>query len=427
MHTLLAYSGIRTALLAGLSLLLVGSGFMAHAEEVPSIDCNSSTHPILAIRGDDISRYPDGRPADFTGFSDPCIRRDPDTGHLWLAYSAPLMQHMGGGPHDYTVGVETHLASSTNGGDTWKFEKVLWPRTPAFFPEAKSGDLQEGFLSHEVPTLARCKVEDKTFWVGACLDYFLPRKGNYQARDNMSFCIRLMTAPTVPELSTTRARLTFGHDKSTPTCNVDYNFCEFSEDFPSTFIPNEPCLTFHNGRLYLTFVCMTFWGKFPDFKKSFVAVFSAAPHGPISHWVWHYHGKLASYPEARELGGEALTQIEIARGNDGKLLAFLTPESWHPRDARRFGDVIGGIHHHGCVVLEIADLKKPSLKRGEDGRLIRRAWLHSSKSPEHGPAAVGYDPACSTGILYTLRKFTPASLTSQKNMSWSLHPTRFHP
>jgi hypothetical protein len=168
---------------------------------------------------------------------------------------------------------------------------------------------------------------------------------------------------------------------------------------------------------------MTFFGKSPDFSKSFVAVLSTEPRGPVRSWRWRYHGKLAAREEARELGGESLTQVELARGRDGQLLAFLTPESWNPGTAADAGrDVFFGIRHHGCAVVEVASLETPALARRKDGRLALRAWLHSSLRPEHGPAATGYDPASATGVLLTLR-----DVADPRDMSWSLHATGLHP
>jgi hypothetical protein len=217
--------------------------------------------------------------------------------------------------------------------------------------------------------------------------------------------------------------ITFGHDKSSPECAVDFNVCGFSKDFPPVFIPNEPSLFFKDGRLYFAFVCMTFHGQSPDFAKSFIAIFSTEPHGAIRSWQWRYHGKLTTTTEAKELGGESLTQIELASSRDGQLLAFLTPESWDPSAAKGGGgDAFFGIRHHGCVVVEVASLDPPALARRKDGELAVRAILHSSVQDEKGPGAAAYDPASATGVLLTLR-----DISSKRSLSWTLHPTHLHP
>ena len=387
------------------------------------LDCTPEKYPALTIGGDDVSRDGKGKPSVFRGFADPCLRKDPVSGLLWLAYSWPHVETFGKGFRKSTIlGVETHLASSRDNGKSWQREQMLWPRTPARFHDAKKGRARDGFLSHEVPNFLPCAIDGLPAWVGVRLDYFLGQDGNYKDRDNLSFCFRLMVAPT-PQTLSNAPYVTFGHDKSSPECQVNINVCDYSKDFPPLFIPNEPALYFENGRLYLAFVVMTFYGQSPDFPKSFIAVFSTAPGGDVQSWKWAYHGKLASYAEARELGGDALTQLELAQGRDGKLLALLTPETFNAKAAKEFGgDAFGGIMHHGCVVVEVASLSKPALARDASGRIAVRARLHSSTQSERGPGAATYDPNSATGVIFTLR-----DLSDKANLAWSLHATGLHP
>lgn len=402
------------------------SAALAAADEIVRLDCTPVTHPQITIRGHDVSRYPNGLPAGFRGFADPCVRHDPDASVLWLAYSWPHMQHMGGDRRDFVVGVETHLASSDDGGKTWRHVKALWPRTPASYTNRDTKRKQQGFISHEVPNIVRCEIDGKPRWVGARLDYFLGRKGSYKARDNRSFVLRIMAAATPPQLTDAQP-VTFGHAMSSPDAQVDINLTTLSRDFPAAFIPNEPALHWRDGRLYLTFVCMTFAraGQ-PDFAKSFIPVFSTQPKGDVGDWDWRYHGQLAARREANDLGGEALTQIELATARDGQLLALLTPETWDAGKAREFGgDAFGGILHHECVVVEVASLDKPALARRSDGLLAVRAVLHSSTQSDHGPGAAGYDSHSVTGVLFTLRHMRLGGRL--KDLSWTLHPTGLHP
>jgi len=402
--------------------IVVASPVDSAGESPATLDWTSRAFPALVIQGDDFSLYPGGRPAPFRGFADPCLRRDPLTGDLWLAYSWPHVEHLGGALRNVAVGVETHLALSKDGGKTWKRVQVLWPKTPARFTNPKLGDSRDGFVSHEVPNIIPCQIDGKQSWVGARLDYFLGREGNYKDRDNLSFCIRLLKAPSPRELAKA-PYVTFGHSRSSAECAVDFNLCDFSKDFPPVFIPNEPALFFQNRRLYLAFVCMTFSGRFPDFAKSFIAVFSSEPSGPIRSWKWRYQGKLATNTEARELGGEALTQIEFASSRDGQLLAFLTTESWDPKAYEAQGtDVFFGIRHQDSLVVEVASLDAPTLKRRNDGKLAVRAVVCSSAKSDKEPGAAAYDPASETGILLTLR-----DISSKSNLVWTLHRTGLHP
>lgn len=136
-----------------IALLLIASPVGAAEDPPIRLDWASKAFPALAIQGDDFSRYPNGQPAAFRGFADPCLRRDPLTGDLWLAYSWPHMEHLGGNQENFAVGVETHLAVSKDGGKTWQRVQVLWPKSPARFSNPKTCRARDGFLSHEVPNI----------------------------------------------------------------------------------------------------------------------------------------------------------------------------------------------------------------------------------------------------------------------------------
>jgi hypothetical protein len=391
-----------------LCLLLLAAG-----ASPKKIDITPSTHPALGIAGDDVARYANGQLAAFRGFADPCVRKAPNSQTLHMLYSRPHMQHLGGGPRNYAIGVETNLAASTDAGKTWRKLRTLWPRTPATYAG------KSGFISHEVPNFVHLTIDRKPAVVAARLDYFLGHPGGYKARDNQSFVIQLLTAPTVEQLATAPA-FTVGHSRSSKDAGVDLDLTALHRDFPAIFIPNEPALYFHEGKLFLAFVVMTFKAtKEPDFPASFIAVLSTTPTGDPSTWKWTYEGKLATHADAQEFGAESLTQIELAESKGGKLLALCSPESWNPKAGG--ADAFAGIVHHGCVVLEVDALAPPRLAR-TNGKLNSRASLHSTFHPDHGPGAAGYDPASVTGVLYTLRDIANGSF-----MAWSIHPTRVHP
>jgi hypothetical protein len=389
--------------------------------EPARIDCTAAAFPELRIGGDDLSRYPGGKPTGFRGFSDPCVRKDPVRDRLWMAYAWPHMERLRG-PLSYAVGVQSHLAYSDDAGRTWTRSGVLWARSPARYADFRTGRPRDGYVSHEMPNLVPFQTGGGWAWAGVRLDYFLGTDGNYTDRENLSFCLRVMAAPT-PDTLGEVPYVTFGHDLSSPENRVNLNLSRFSDDFPRAFIPTEPALAFVDGRLFLAFVCLRFEGNVPDFAGSFIAVFSTVPDGDVRVWDWTYHGKLAGNPEARELGGESLTQIELARARDGALLAFVTPEVWDPKAAGTSGgETFGGIRHLGCVALEVESLLKPALARRPNGRLAVRAFLYSSADGEPGPGSAAYDPASETGVLFTLRH-----IASLRHLSWSIHPTGHHP
>lgn len=107
----------------------------------------------LTIQGDGPFLLPNGQPAPFSGFADPCLRRDPQTGTLWLTYSWPNNKTSGA----YSVPcVDTHLASSTDGGNTFSFQVPLWPAIPVSNP---SNPGQAGFQVHGDGPTKGCSPE----------------------------------------------------------------------------------------------------------------------------------------------------------------------------------------------------------------------------------------------------------------------------
>lgn len=377
--------------------------------------------PVISVKGDPPSKYGDGRLAEFRGFADPCARLDHGGKILWLLYSWPHVRHMGGGPFDYTVGVETHLARSLDKGRSWEFVKALWPKTPARYPVGRLRIKQDGFISHEVPNFVPCIVDGKKSWVAARGDYFLGRSGNYKTRDNRSFCIRV-TAAASPEELAVSPFITIGLTLNSKQCGVGVDLNKLSPDFPAVFIPMEPALYFSAGKLYLAFVCIAFDRVTQKLDKSFIAVISTEPRGSVEEWKWKYLGKLAASKEAAELGGESLTQIELAEGRDGKLLALMTPNAWKSNENSDITrDAFWGFENRGCVAVEVASVDPPSLQRTADGKLAVRAFLAPPKKGR-GNGAAAYERACETGIIITLN-----DIVFGGHMVWSLHSTGVRP
>lgn len=418
-RSLVIFAALASSLITAASFAEAGGGDRTYA--AAPLVCSPAEFPAIRIEGDEVSKYRNGKPAAFRGFADPCIRKDPAGDIFWLVYSWPHASHMGGGPFDYTVGVETHLAKSTDLGETWKFVKTLWPKTPASYVDHFTGKARDGFISHEVPNMAPCVIDGKRAWAAARGDYFLGRKGNYSDRDNRSFCLRV-TAAATPEGLSDSPVATLGHDFSSKECGVDLNLCTLSKDFDSIFIPIEPALYFDGGRLYMAFVCLAFKGRTPVPARSFIAVVSTVPSGPANTWKWNYHGKLATAKEAAELGGEGLTQIELAKTADGKLMALMTPYSWNASGLKKKGDdAFWGFTMLECVAIDVASLDKPALARLDNGKLAIRAHITASGGPSIGIGAAAYDPDCVNGVIITMR-----DIVYGKYMSWSIHPTRLH-
>ena len=100
-----------------------------------------------------------------------------------------------------------------------------------------------------------------------------------------------------------------------------------------------------------------------------------------------------------------MTQAEIVKGTDGKLLMVATPDDWNST-AQDFT-------HKGCKVVEINSLSTPALERTTGGQLKVRAIITASDANSLGSGASSYDPNSSTGILFTRRTKTATEFTAR--------------
>lgn len=371
--------------------------------EMPTpVDCVGQACPELLVPGDPYQENPD-----FHGYADPSIRKDPVSPTIWLSYSFPHYKILGGSP---VPSVAIHLARSGDGGRTWSFVKRL------FQPEAMANPAnpaQPGFLDHETINLAPVARGGARFWAAARLNYFIPAMGGFGARPNNSFHISIVTAPTPDALTTgMTARLAGGLTHA--AWNADQVLVP--PDLASAaFFWNEPALHYDVAldRLYLVMVAFVYQGGVPLMERNDVYVYSTTPAGAPESWTWSYRGKLVDGAVAAELGGERVTQTDIAVARDGRLLLILTPDDWHTTQR----DFI----HKGGMAVEIRSLETPALERDGQGRLRIRAVWAASDANALGSGASAYDPHSETGVLFTRRVKLPASLTA------SIHSTFIHP
>lgn len=358
-----------------------------------TLDCVSTNCQELIVSGDPYQNNPD-----FFGYADPSIRKDPISGTLWLAYSFPHYKMIGSTP---VPSVAIHLAKSSDQGNNWTFVKNLFEPIPMNNPANIS---QEGFLDHETVNLIPISYSGEEFWCAVRLNYFVPKIGGFAARPNNSFHISIIKASSPNDLTNGNVG-TIGGNFTHSTWNV--NSTLIPPDLTSTyFFWNEPSLYFDNtmNKLYLVMAAFAYNGSLPDLSKSNVYVFSTVPNGNPDSWIWTYNGKLVGESEANELGGQKVTQTDISKGIDGKLLLICTPDDYN--------EILKDYNHKGCKVVEIKSLENPELERGNNGKLKVRASITASDSNELGSGASAYDPESNTGILFTKRVKTNISLTA---------------
>jgi len=381
------------------SLLLSLAAALAFAQPVPSVDCVPGAPGCepLRIRGDAPYILPNGKPSPFSGFADPCLRRDPEDGTLVLAYSWPHFIFEG---KEHIPGVSLKYAVSKDEGRTWEHRGILWE------PEARSNPARSGMpglLDHETISFWPVREGEATRWFAARLNYFVPRSGGYAARPNDSFHISVTEADSFAGLMKARDWSRLGGSLTHPAWKA-YALVP-PELKGAYFFWNEPSVLYEGGRLYLILVAFVYQGADPDMPRNEVFVYSTLLEGRPSSWVWEYEGRLVSSADARELGGQRLSQTEVTRGTDGRLLLLATPDDWVPG--------LRDFNHKGTVILEIESLERSALRRDAEGRLVVLGRITASDAGPLGSAAASYDPSSATGVLLTRRKKDAGTLTAE--------------
>ncbi len=397
------------AALVALAATLVLTCAMAAAAAGPPpvrLDCraDSPTCPEVRIQGDPHFRLPGLGWSPFYGYGDPSIRQDPASGRLWLSYSY-LGIHPWPSPE---FGVSIHLASSGDGGASWRFDRELAPSEGELDP-APPGGL--GVSVHEVSTLAPLERAGATRWFGMHLRYFQPF-GREDRRPN-SIHFRLSRANRPRGLGRgPEARL--GAPFTHPAWRPDLDLSTLDPELGRCSLWTEPALYALDETLYLVAQCLVIDPRTGarDADAEFLGVFATDGRGPITDLDWSWRGRLTGRRDARALGGHVLTQADVARARDGSLLLLVTPKRLAPRD-----------RHLGCRALELESLDPPRLRRDPAGRPIVRADIRSSDSTGLGPGLCAYDPASSTGVLFVRTEID----LSIPRIIFRLHATGVHP
>ncbi len=393
-----------TPLATLMALLLLSATASAGAPPL-RLDCRADdpSCPELVIAGDPPFELPGLGWSPFRGYGDPSIRRDPATGRLWLSYSY-LGIHPWPSPE---LAVSIHLASSADGGASWRFERRLAASRGELDPAPPGGP---GVSVHEVSTLAPLDGGAGSRWFGLHLRYFQPF--GEEGRRPGSVHFRLSRAGQPRGLGGREARL--GAPLTHPAWRPDLDLSTLDPALARCSLWTEPALYALDGTLYLVAQCLVIDRRtgVRDAAAEFLGVFATDGRGPIDQLDWSWRGRLTTSRDARRLGGHVLTQADVARSRDGSLLLLVTPKRLRPRE-----------RHLGCRALELESLDPPRLRRDRAGRPVVRADLRSSDSSGLGPGLCAYDPASSTGVLFVRTEIDP----SAPSIVFRLHATGVHP
>lgn len=360
-----------------------------------SVDCKLATGlcPNVPIAGDPPS------PGTFHGYADPSIRKDPNAGTMYMAYSWPRLLA------DTTMNVELHLAHSTNLGTSWTADGPLFSSTsvtnPGGAPYAASN-----WSSDEVIDLLPIDLGTTTMWIQAHMSYLVPAGGHtiYEQIDTTSYVsLSAIVAPagappqTLLQLATApEARL--GARTTDPSLHPTLNLSSLDNDRCTNF--NQPALWFQNGKLYLVVQCFENPAS-GDGKAAAHFVYSTTPSGAdASKWQWQAVGTFITPGDAQRLGvteGEGytlFTELQLATGASGQLLAILNPAKPTPG--------IQPVSQYGCRAIPVTSLDPPVLATTAGGAPLVVASATESDlytGANEGTGACSYDAASTTGIM----------------------------
>lgn len=367
------------------------------ATGVVEIECTNSTCPTVAIAGERVASPP------FRGVGDPSLEFDPSTSALWLSYSSLAPYESAG---QTLFGVSLALARSDDGGRTFRKVSDLATVTRTSEPTRMLATM------HEFSTVAL----GPSGAVAAWLDYtqtFI--EGGRDRRADLH--LRLATAPSLDALpAATPERWLRGTVSGTDDLGRVVLEPPTPVRFDSSVVPGHACLTFteptlyaSNGRMFLAANCIRAIAP-ADYSLELFELDPRAPTSARPRWI----GTLLDGADAVALGATSLEQADLALARDGSLLLLVTQVT---------GPLActGAPTHRGCLVLEVDDIDRAHVRRGERGPWVRARIGADMVSTAPGPGLCTYDRNSETGVLIVGTRCGANGLTFELRRT-GLHP-----
>ena len=294
----------------------------------------------LLIAGDPVEK----------GIYDPSVAYTPDGRVGWLAYSSVKGNgNIINGKLALGEYVSTHLACTTNSGESWTFVKALNRSTngTCVMPD---GQTLQGVWRYEVSSLV-CDPTDPDAdrrWKIFSHCYFWERERD--SRQTHAWIVLRTAADPAGEWSPEIPL--FGAGKNPPApCNktrIDVNALDAS--LKDTFVYTEPGALAHDKRLYLSMTALRPKFGLGGISVAYTIILLASDDHGVS---WQFVGRLLTPDDATHFGYERFDGTGFAE--DGERVFLLAVPG-----SRR-------LMHDGCVAFEFASMAKGQLQRDAAG------------------------------------------------------------
>lgn len=297
-----------------------------------------------------------------SGIYDPSVAYTADGSVGWLAYSSVT-----GGLKPFGPFVNTHLASSTDGGAHWRFVKAL--NTPGFASLITAdGKTLSGAWRYEVPSLVHDPADPDT---GARWKLFVHRYFWTTQQDRMigyGWIALRTAADPAGEWSTEVTLFGAGVRPLAPHHGTRIDLNALDNSLHSALAYTEPGALAHDGVLYLSLTALK---PRPDGPLHDIILIASDDHGKS----WRFISTLLTRDDARAAGCEYFDGSDLAE-DDGRFFLLASPMVKNKNEV-----------HQGTIAIEFESLGKGILRWDTDRAAAIAAYFAPQRSIFSGPGA----------------------------------------
>jgi hypothetical protein len=400
---------------------VVGSG-VATAIGANAVDCSvSAAHcPGTFSPGGQLATDPISA-GGFHGYADPSMRKDPNSGLIYMAYSWP--KTLADGTHV----VDLHLSASADLGNTFTYvgplyQSVQTTQTASSAYSAINDSSTETIDLLPVPLSG--SNAGQTLWVQAHQSYLVAPKGGIydqlDATSTISVSAVQLASPAGVGAATALLGLSTAPEARLGAASTDASR-NITQSLYGLATASQKCgnwgqatLWYQTGTLYLALECSEITGTSGiDANELAHFLYSTSPVGSdASKWTWSYVGEFATGAQAAKMGAlgsegvgyQFFTEPEFVQTTTGQLAILLTPSVFAPQSSTQ------PVTQYGCRLVPILALSPSGITLDTDattGALVILSKVTEADlytTPNQGPAACTYEPAAVNGIVMG-RKF----------------------